>query len=123
MTQPEAKLVKRLQTMIRRRGGACFKIHGGDNPFQTVGIPDLLICYRGLFIGAEVKMPGEPLRPAQAVALGEIFHAGGIAAVVETVEQGKKLLRDIDQGRVHEGPMLYDREFGSASWGKGPKRS
>jgi hypothetical protein len=122
--QPEAKLVKQLQTLIRKAGGCTFKIHGGDNPFQAVGIPDLLCCISGRFVGAEVKMPGESLRPAQVVALGEIYRAGGIAAVVETVEQGKKLLRLIQGGRFdEERGVLFDRGVGGYEWGEGPRRS
>jgi hypothetical protein len=121
--QPEAKLVKKLQDMFRKRGAACFKIHGGDNPFQAVGIPDLLLCYRGQFIGAEVKMPGEPLRPAQVVALGEIYKGGGIAAIIETVEQGRKLLSYCEERTSPEIPTLFDRGFICHTWGHGPKRS
>jgi len=124
MTQPESRLVKQLQTLIRMVGGTCFKIHGGDNPFQAVGIPDLLCCIEGRFVGVEAKMPGESLRPAQVVALAEIYNAGGIAAVVETREQGRKLLRLIKEGSIREGSgVLYDRGFFTYVWGKGPRRS
>jgi len=122
--QPEAKLVKRLQALMRQAGGCCFKIHGGDNPFQAVGVPDLLCCIEGWFVGVEVKMPGESLRPAQVVALAEIYRAGGIAAVVETSEQGRTLLRYIkDRRRVETGGVLFDRGYLTHEWGKGPKRS
>jgi hypothetical protein len=122
--QPEAKLVKQLQTLVKKVGGCTFKIHGGDNPFQAVGIPDLLCCVDGRFVGVEVKMPGGSLRPAQVVALGEIYRAGGIAAVVETTEQGRKLLRLIKDRRIREASgVLYDRGYLTYEWGKGPKRS
>lgn len=117
--------MKQLQTLIKQVGGCNFKIHGGDNPFQAVGIPDLLCCIEGWFVGVEVKMPGEPLRPAQVVALAEIYRAGGVAAVVETREQGRTLLRYIKDGRhveAHSG-VLFDRGYLTYEWGKGPKRS
>ena len=117
--QPESKLVKRLQKLIKDEGGCFFKIHGGDNPFQAVGIPDLLCCIYGQFVGIEVKMPGEKLRPMQRVALGEIYRAGGIAAVVETVEQGKNLLSYlVERGEIVEDllPMCYDRGVCVSFW-------
>jgi hypothetical protein len=122
--QPEHRLHKKLQAQIKGAGGCIFKIHGGDNPFQAVGIPDLLCCIQGRFVGIEVKMPGGSLRPAQVAALNEIYRAGGIAAVVETVEQGRKLLSVITGGGLRADlPVLFDRGFVSHVWGKGPKRS
>jgi hypothetical protein len=114
--QPEAKLVKRITAEVKKRGGHSFKIHGGDNPFQAVGIPDQLVCFIGQFIGIEAKMPGEPLRPAQRVALGEIYRAGGVAAVVETFEQAKQLLSYCEDRRNPEVPMCFDRGRISARW-------
>lgn len=97
--QPEGKLVKQIKDLVRKSGGRPFKIHGSDEGVQEVGIPDLLVCYRGLFFGIEVKQPGASLRPRQKLVLHEIFDAGGIAAVVETVEQAVRLLSDHSVGR------------------------
>jgi hypothetical protein len=90
--QPEGKLVKRIRVLIADRGGRSFKIHGDDEGFQEIGIPDLLVCYRGFFIGIEVKQPSGKLRPIQRKVLNEIFAAGGVAAVVTTVGQVARLL-------------------------------
>jgi VRR-NUC domain len=95
MTQPEAHLVKKIQLYIRKRGGYCAKIHGGDNPFQQVGLPDLLCCWKGRFIGLEVKQPGGRTSPKQRQVLDEIEAAGGITAVVTTVEEVAELLGDL----------------------------
>jgi hypothetical protein len=111
--QPEAKLVKDLQQRIIKAGGYCAKIHGGDNPFQAVGIPDLLCCIHGRFVGLEVKLPGEKLRKMQRVALREIYNAGGVAAVVETVGQGARLLAYLEKEKANEAvparPASFDR--------------
>lgn len=93
--QPEAKLVKKIQRRIRDEGGWCVKIHGGNNPFQRVGIPDLLCCVRGRFIALELKLPGEQASPVQRKVLREIEAAGGITAVVTTVGEVVDLLGDI----------------------------
>lgn len=110
--QPEGKLVAKLQKRIVAEGGTCFKIHGGDNPFQAVGIPDLLCCIRGRFVGIETKLPGEPLSKMQRIALHEIFVSGGVAAVIETVGQGERLLSYLEkEGDSERRPRgtCYDR--------------
>lgn len=97
MSQPEARIVRRIQHLITSQGGRCFKIHGGDNPYQEAGIPDILACYRGRFIGLEVKAPGGKLSRLQMQVLSEIDTAGGIAAVVDNTEQVLKILKRIDR--------------------------
>jgi hypothetical protein len=125
MPQPEGKLVKSIRRMIEKRGGRCFKIHGGDNPFQEVGIPDLLCCYRGRFVGLEVKQLGEEPSPVQRVVLHEIVAAGGYASVVATVKSAEHLLADIDKeadnfprsraASVQHRQLLLDRSIVRAS--------
>lgn len=94
--QPEARLIKKTKALIERKGGRCFKIHGGD-PMQEVGIPDLLVCYRGRFVGLEGKQPGESPSPKQKQILDEIEKAGGIAQSFSTVGEVVALLASIDQ--------------------------
>lgn len=95
--QPEGKVVKRIKDYIVQHGGRPFKIQGGDESFQEVGIPDLLVSYRGRFFGLEVKLPGEIPSAVQRKVLNEIADAGGIAAVVTTVGQVATLLADVDR--------------------------
>jgi hypothetical protein len=63
---------------------------------QEVGIPDLLVCYRGRFVGLEVKQPGEKPSAKQKQILGEIEAAGGYCRVVSTVGEVAYLLEKID---------------------------
>jgi hypothetical protein len=110
--QPEGKLVAKMKKVIKAAGGRSFKIHGSDEGFQEIGIPDLLVCLRGRFVGIEAKQPGESLRPRQRVVLHEIHAAGGVAAVCETVEQLQQLLSHIEEERVSEkgtDGICYDR--------------
>jgi hypothetical protein len=109
--QPEGKLVKKIQTAIAHSGGRSFKIQASEGSFQEVGIPDLLWCYHGRFVGSEVKLPGESLRPAQRVVLHEIFEAGGVASVLETVEQAEYLLAHLEKEsvRARSSGICYDR--------------
>jgi hypothetical protein len=111
--QPEGKLVRDLRTYLEKQGDACFKIHGGDNPFQAAGIPDLLCCILGRFVGIEAKMPGGRVSPIQQKRLQKIYDAGGIAAVVESVGQLASLRSYIEKEvntevpRTHTGMLFY----------------
>lgn len=97
---PEARLVKRIQTYLSTRGARSFKIVGQDEGYQEAGIPDLLVCYRGFFVGIEVKQPGEVPKPRQLYVLDSIADAGGKAAWVHSVEEVEELLSELDRKEV-----------------------
>ena len=75
---------------IRGLGGWVIKVHGG--PYQQRGVPDLLVCFKGLFFSFEVKMPNRPLTPLQQKRATEIQNAGGQAHRVESVDDVAKIL-------------------------------
>jgi len=50
------------------------------------GEPDIIACYNGRFIGLEVKAEKGRVTPLQLAKLRSIKSAGGIAAVVRSVE-------------------------------------
>ncbi len=86
-SQPEGLLVKKIKSILERKyGGLWIKVHGG--PYQQAGIPDLLGCLDGRFIGLEVKIPERKntLTKLQEQTLNEINLAGGIAEVVTSVD-------------------------------------
>ena len=107
--QPEGKLVSKARQTIVLRGGRPFKIQGGADSFQEIAIPDLLCCYKGRFVGAEAKMPGNHATAKQAAILDEIADAGGYAIVFTTVREVSRLLSIIDQEVEHA-------TFGSTDW-------
>jgi hypothetical protein len=91
---PEARLVRRIQEYLISRRARPFKIMGNDEGLQETGIPDLLVCYFGQFIGIEVKQPGGRPSPRQLYVLRQIDLAGGITAVVSSLPEVKELLDD-----------------------------
>jgi hypothetical protein len=90
--QPESRLVKKIQDRIKLLGGFPVKLHGGDNPFQQAGISDLLICYHGMFVAIEAKMPGQKPSALQRTFLRQVKEAGGVAGVAYSVEEAEELL-------------------------------
>jgi len=79
-----------------RKKSYVFKTHGSI--FQAVGLPDLVGCIHGRFIGIEVKVPGkeDTLTLKQEQVIMKINRAGGIAFmstnVKHSMEQLGKLL-------------------------------
>jgi hypothetical protein len=59
-----------------------------------VGCPDILVCYKGLFMAFETKAPGKikNVTANQQREIDEIKRANGLAHVVDDVEQVKSLL-------------------------------
>ena len=82
MAQPEAKLSRKIMDALRLEGYFCFKVHGSE--FMMAGLPDIIVCAEGLFIGLETKLPTARgnVSPRQSYVHTQIQHAGGVAAVV-----------------------------------------
>jgi hypothetical protein len=86
---PETQLVRRIRTalLIEYPGAVLWKIHGG--PMQAAGIPDLVGCIDGRFVGLEVKLPQgqHGVSKIQAATLRSIRRAGGVGEVVTSPEE------------------------------------
>lgn len=97
-TQPESKLSRRIQDAIRAEGWFCFKVHGSE--FTMAGLPDIIVCARGLFVGVETKVPGKEKNTSarQDYVHNKIRQAEGVAVVVTSPAQAiqaiKKALTD-----------------------------
>lgn len=69
-----------------------------SNGIQRAGIPDLIVCHNGHFVGIEVK--AEKGRPSelQKYNIEKIKEAGGIAMIVypDDFEDIKKLLEQLN---------------------------
>lgn len=62
---------------------------------NKTGCPDLLVCYKSIFVGIEVKAPGKlgNLTKIQEAQLAKIVEAGGNAYVVDSLEDVKKVMQ------------------------------
>ena len=91
----ETRLVAKLRQGILARYPTAFifKVHGG--PYQEAGIPDLVACIEGRFVGIEVKekKQGESVQaaygratPLQLRQIELIEQAGGSAGVAISLE-------------------------------------
>ena len=92
----ERDVVVAIKKYLVTLGGDIFfwKEHGG--PYGTSGIPDIICCYKGRFLGLEAKLPGGKLTALQRRALDRINAAGGIGRRVESVDDVKAVIAQAD---------------------------
>ncbi len=92
--KPEAKVKKKVKATLDKLGAYYFM------PFMagygTAGVPDIVACYKGRFIGIECKANGNRTTALQVKNLNEIGKCGGIPLVVneENVDQLEGVLNN-----------------------------
>ena len=89
---PEQVIQTRILRELKRRGIYAVKIITATRN----GVPDILCCYNGAFIGLEVKAPGGRVSKLQEAHLGWIQDAGGQGYVVRSWEEVKEKLGIIE---------------------------
>lgn len=95
MAQRESKLSRKILDALRARDIFCFKVHGG--PTMMVGLPDIVACVGGRFVGLEVKLPEnrEGSTERQRLIGARIMHAGGAWSVVCSVAEALAVVEEL----------------------------
>lgn len=100
MPTSESGLQKAIIRAVKRKFPTAWCFHPVGNPMQMSGVPDLLICINGAFVGLELKhqKPGESVAhardratPNQLLRIDRIRAAGGTAGVVISVDEALSL--------------------------------
>ncbi len=87
----ESELIKRIENYLKTVPELFFwKEHGGM--YGTAGIPDIIICYKGRFIGLECKVGKNKLTVLQEQTIKQILRAGGYALAVRSVEEAREVI-------------------------------
>lgn len=89
----EKNIENKIKTYLRSKGAYCVKYHG--NQFSQVGVPDLLVCYKGKFLGIEIKNETGKTSPLQDHNIVEIRRAGGVSFVARSVEDVRAVIDKI----------------------------
>jgi hypothetical protein len=89
---PEGKVKKKVKEYLQSIGAWYYM--PVSNGMGRVGCPDILVCYKGMFMAFETKAPGKikNVTANQQREIDEIKRANGLAHVVDDVEQVKSLL-------------------------------
>ena len=90
----ESQLILNIRKYLATVPG-CFywKEHGGQ--YGTAGIPDIIVCHKGKFIALEAKVGRNQPTRLQAATIELIRRAGGVAAVVRSVDEVKEIMQTI----------------------------
>lgn len=90
----EKNIENKIKSYLKSKGAYYFKHHG--NQYSQVGVPDIIVCYNGYFIGIEVKNENGKTSPLQEVNLKMIANAGGIGIVARNVKDVEEVIYQLD---------------------------
>ena len=97
----ESRLQTKIKQWLKGKGAYSVTIWGGG--LQTRGIPDILVCYKSIFVGLELKTDTGRATPEQIENLHRIKEAGGIAMICRSLKEIESVLRLIDEGAsIHD---------------------
>ena len=85
----EAQLTRHVNNWLR---GQTNVWHYKVSDRYTKGIPDIIACVNGIFVGIELKASNGTPSPHQLQRIKSIVDAGGIAMVCYSLEDVKKLV-------------------------------
>lgn len=89
----ESQLIQNIRKYLATMPECFFwKEHGGQ--YGTAGIPDIIVCYKGRFYGLEAKVGKNQPTRLQAATIEQIRHAGGVVAVVRSVDEVKEIMNN-----------------------------
>ena len=96
----EKQFENKVKSYLKSKGCWVLKTWGGG--FLRSGIPDLLICCKGKFIGVELKAEKGKVSPLQKYEIMEIKKAGGLALSLRPsgFDEFKKLIEEIINNEV-----------------------
>lgn len=81
----EKTIENQIKKWLDSKGYWWMKVHG--DLFQKSGVPDILACINGTFVGIEVKRPGGKVSELQKYQMEQIQKSGGVAFVAHSVEE------------------------------------
>jgi Holliday junction resolvase len=78
---PEKKVKTRVKKLLDELG--CYHCMPATGGYGASGIPDIIACYQGKFIGIECKANGNKPTLLQLKHLNDISFAGGLSIVID----------------------------------------
>ena len=91
--------------------GCWFLKYWGGAAYTKAGIPDLLVCCNGYFLGVELKAPNGRPSPLQIYNLKKIDESGGYGILLypKDFETFKGLIQALNESNISSG--LYYQEL------------
>lgn len=104
MTTPEKKVKDKVKKLLAEHGAYYFMPATGG--YGKSGVPDLVACIRGRFIGIECKANGGKPTALQEKNLVDIMNKGGVAILVD--ETGIELLKTLLNAGLPDAGVVFD---------------
>ena len=99
----EKDIVVAIRRYLGTLGDDVFFWKESGGPYGTSGVPDIICCYKGRFLGLEAKLSGGKLTALQKRALERINRAGGLARRVESVDDVRDVIAQADRETKEAG--------------------
>ena len=122
----EKNFETRIKTFLKNNGcwyvkywSGATQTKEGMKKFTKDGVPDILCCFQGFFLGIEVKAPkGIPSR-LQIYNLKKIDEAGGFSFLLypKDFDKFKKFILAMENNRLFEAEKIYKEMKGEWSDG------
>ena len=108
MMATEKSFENRIKTLLHQEGCWLIKYWGGGE-YTKAGVPDILCCCKGSFLGIEVKSKSGKPSPLQIKNLRDINRSGGYAILLypQDFTHFKNLIENIKYGSDEERDLLY----------------
>ena len=90
----ESKIRAKIVKELKNRGARPVKYYGCV--YTEAGVSDLLVCYRGLFLVIETKVPGEVPTVKQKAFIASVHQSEGWGGPASSVEEALAYLDEID---------------------------
>lgn len=97
MATPASKMQAKITRAIKRRGGKAVVI---TSPPVEFGSPDIMACYRSVFLVMEVKVGADQPSKLQRKRIDEWRKAGAFGGIVRSVEDAEDLMDFVDTTKV-----------------------
>lgn len=112
MTTPEKKVKDKVKKLLTEHGAYYFMPATGG--YGKSGVPDIVACIKGRFVGIECKANGGKPTALQEKNLMDIINKGGISILVDEtgIEAFKVLISSIDD-KFPKAGLLMDFLNGS----------
>lgn len=106
----EKDFEKKVKDFLKKEG--CWVLKTWSNGIQREGIPDLLVCCNGVFIGVELKAENGHPSELQIWNVEQIRKAGGMAIILypDQYEDFRIMIRQLRSNFV-ESAYMYQFKF------------
>lgn len=105
---PESKVKKKIRDILNDYG--VYHVMPATHGYGSSGVPDILVCASGKFIGIECKANGGKPTELQKKNLTDIVKAGGCSFVVDETSYGvfKMILGELLNSNFAYPATIYD---------------